>query len=191
MIDVKFYLNLREILSFSNHNNIFDNMKNKNYFSNGPKIPWEYICATALLFEQTSNHTSNKIFNVFHLSNRMKSRKMLLKLLLTVNVKEITSILKGICNLSLTIFKVSISKVINWVSKQPFRPVDNIDGAGNSWLWHGCILDILKGDYTDSSIIRAIDKWQSWLYQELLLRHQLLNCSSCFWIYTGHHTTQQ
>ena len=120
-----------------------------------------------------------------------KAEKMLLKLLLTVNVKEITSILKGICNLSLTIFKVSISKVINWVSKQPFRPVDNIDGAGNSWLWHGCILDILKGDYTDSSIIRAIDKWQSWLYQELLLRHQLLNCSSCFWIYTGHHTTQQ
>ena len=90
---------------------------------------------------------------------------------------------------------MSIFEVVYWVSQQPPRPVDDVDGAGELVVGGGHVVDVPDADHADTGHVGVVDEGQSWLDQDILLGDQSLNCTSGLWVHRAgcpaHHQDQR
>ena len=77
----------------------------------------------------------------------------------------------------LTMFKVSVSEVVDGVSQEPPGPVDDVDGGGHGGPGGGVVVDLAHSGPGHRGEARAVDEGEAGLDEALLLGQQSLDCS--------------
>ena len=90
---------------------------------------------------------------------------------------------------------MSILEVVYGVSQEPPGPVDEVDGAGQLVVGGGHVVDVRNADHADAGHVGVVDEGESWLYEDLLLGDQSLDCPSSLWVNRArtptHHQDQR
>ena len=97
--------------------------------------------------------------------------------------------------MNLTMLEVSILEVVYGVSQKPPGPVDEVDGAGELVVGGGRVVDVPNAHHADTGHVGVVDEGQSWLYQDVLLGDQSLDCPPSLWVHRArtptHHQDQR
>ena len=75
----------------------------------------------------------------------------------------------------LTMFKVSVSEVVDGVSQEPPGPVDDVDGGGHGGPGGGVVVDLAHSGPGHRGEARAVDEGEAGLDEARLLGQQPLH----------------